>query len=28
VIIENHFNGKLEVESQNKNTIFTIRLPL
>lgn len=28
VIIENHFNGKLEVESQDKNTTFIIRLPL
>jgi len=28
VIIESHFNGKLEVQSQNKNTTFTIRLPL
>ena len=28
VIIENHFNGKLEVASQNKTTTFTIRLPL
>ncbi|CAA6816840.1 MAG: Histidine kinase [uncultured Sulfurovum sp.] len=26
VIIETHFNGKLEVESKNKNTTFTIRL--
>ncbi|CAA6800297.1 MAG: Histidine kinase [uncultured Sulfurovum sp.] len=26
VIIETHFNGKLEVESNNKNTTFTIRL--
>ena len=28
VIIENHFNGKLEVKSQHKNTTFIIRLPL
>jgi signal transduction histidine kinase len=28
VIIESHFNGKLEVESQGKNTTFIIRLPL
>ena len=27
VIIESHFNGKLEVESKNKNTTFIIRLP-
>ena len=26
VIIETHFNGKLEVQSENKNTTFTIRL--
>jgi K+-sensing histidine kinase KdpD len=26
VIIESHFNGKLEVISQNKNSTFTIRL--
>jgi len=26
VIIETHFNGKLEVKSHNKNTTFTIRL--
>jgi len=26
VIIENHFNGKLEVESQNNGSTFTIRL--
>ena len=28
VIIESHFNGKLEVQSQDKNTTFIIRLPL
>jgi len=28
VIIESHFNGKLEVTSQNKSTTFIIRLPL
>jgi len=28
VIIESHFNGKLEVQCKNKNTTFTIRLPL
>jgi len=27
VIIESHFNGKLEVKSQGKNTTFIIRLP-
>jgi len=27
VIIESHFNGKLEVQSQGKNTTFIIRLP-
>jgi len=28
VIIESHFNGKLEVTTQGKNTTFIIRLPL
>ena len=28
VIIENHFNGKLEVKSENQHTTFTIRLIL
>ena len=28
VIIEQHFNGKLEVQSKNKSSIFTIRLML
>lgn len=28
VIIENHFNGKLEVKSKGVNTTFIIRLPL